>query len=125
MKITMGKKLLMLAHWACSLLICAALAASLIAPGFAAGCLEKLRGSVGATGMWVVGIAALVLYAALAVLQLGAIIGRKKRVEKGFITVNSNDNGHVRISIAAIEQMVRQSVHSIDGISEKIGRAHV
>lgn len=118
MKMSVGKRLLMLAHWLFSLLICAALAIYLIAPALFTDCLEKLRGSFGDLGVKLIGIAVLLIYVALAIVQLLLIVKGKRRSERGFITVESGDNGRVRISIMAIEQMVRRSVHTIDGISE-------
>ena len=73
---------------------------------------------MGPVGARIAGIALLALYAALCVAQLCIIINRQKRVERGFISVGSNDKGRVRIAVSAVEQMVRQSVRNIDGITE-------
>jgi hypothetical protein len=52
------------------------------------------------------------------VLQACVIFHRGKRTDRGFITVDSSDAGRVRIAVSAIEQMVRQSVTSVDGIND-------
>ena len=118
MKMSMGQRALMLAHWLVSLLICVALAFYLISPGILTGWYSGVEGALGLTGVRILGVVLLVAYLALAAAQLCLIFRRKKREERGFISVDSSDTGNVRISVAAIEQMVRQSVHSIDGITE-------
>ena len=113
-----GKRILMLIHWLLSLLICAALAVCVIAPGFVASICNGLRAAIGPVWMWVVGIVLLLIYAALAALQLMLILGRRRHDERGFITVDSGDDSRVRIAVSALEQMVRQSVRNIDGITD-------
>ena len=122
MKIGIGKRILMFLHWFFSLLICAALVLSMFWPGVINGALELVKSLFGAyskVGIMAAGIAFAVIYALLCVMQAGIIFKRgARRSERGFITVDSNDNSRVRIAISAIEQMVRQSVYSIDGISD-------
>ena len=122
MKLSVGKRILMFFHWLFSLLICAAFALYLIVPDFILKYYNKVEAALGEKYVRIIGIALLVIYAALAVVQIWLIFKRRKRSDRGFITVDSSDTGRVRIAISAIEQMVRQSVNNIDGITEmKIG----
>lgn len=109
-------------HWLFSLLICAAFAAWIIAPEWTMNLYNKVFGRLSATQVMIIGIAILAIYVILAVVQACMIFHRGKRYDRGFITVDSSDTGRVRIAVSAIEQMVRQSVISIDGLSDmKIG----
>ena len=117
MKLTIGKKLLLLLHWLFSLLICLTFALCLIIPTFQAGLISRVEGALGAFGARLLGWALLVLYLALSIGTLLTLVRRKRRVEKGFITVGPDNHGQMRVSVAAVEQMVRQSVQAIDGIS--------
>ena len=122
MKLNAGKRILMFFHWLMSLLICAAFAAYLIKPEFVKDLFGKVTGGLNSTQIMIIGIALLAIYVLLAVVQACIIFHRRKRADRGFITVDSSDTGRVRIAISAIEQMVRQSVYNIDGISDmKIG----
>lgn len=108
----------MFVHWLLSLLICAGVAVYLIFPDFFMGWYNKLEGAVGTLHLKIIGAAILAVYVIIAIVQVCLIFKRGKRSERGFITVDSSDTGRTRIAISAIEQMVRQSVHSIDGISD-------
>ena len=122
MKLNAGKRILMFFHWLFSLLICAAFAAYIVKPDWTLGMYNRVVGKLTQTQLVAVGIAVLALYVILTVVQACIIFKRGKRTDRGFITVDSSDTGKVRIAISAIEQMVRQSVNSIDGITEmKIG----
>lgn len=118
MKLNAGKRVLMFFHWLLSLLICAGLVAYLVFPEYVMTIYDKLVASVGLLNMKIIGAAILAIYLILAIVQICMILRRRRRAERGFITVDSSDTGRTRIAISAIEQMVRQSVHSIDGISE-------
>ncbi len=123
MKLNIGKRVLMFFHWLFSLLIVAAFAVYLIVPDFLLDhYYNRVVDAIGHQNVKIIGIALLAIYVILAVAQACLIFKRVKKAERGFITVDSSDNGKVRIAISAIEQMVRQSVGSIDGITEmKIG----
>ena len=116
MKLNIGKKILMLLHWLCSLMICVALTLCLIVPGLQERMVTRAEASMGIWGARILGIVLLALYLALSVAQLLTIVKRKTRSERGFISVGSDDKGRVRIAVSAVEQMVRQSVQTIDGI---------
>lgn len=108
----------MLLHWLCSLMICLAFALCLTVPDLLTKLVSQAEGGMGVVGSRIVGAALLALYIALSVAQLFIIVGRRKRIERGFISVGSDDTGKVRIAVSAVEQMVRQSVRTIDGITE-------
>lgn len=118
MKLNVGKRILMFFHWLFSLLICAAFVVYLIAPELIMPYYDSVKGALGDTKVMILGIAILAVYAILAIAQIILIFKRKKRGERGFITVDSNDTGRVRIAISAIEQMVRQAVYDIDGLND-------
>lgn len=118
MKLNFGNKLLMLLHWLCSLMICVAFVLCLVVPGLQANLVSRAEGSMGGVGARIAGGVVLALYLALSVATLLVLIRRKKRAERGFITVGPDDKGKVRISVSAVEQMVRQSVRTIDGITD-------
>lgn len=118
MKLTIGKRILMFFHWLLSLLICAAFTAYLIRPQFVTDLYGRVTGKLNPTQITIIGIAILAIYVVLAVIVLCTIFQRRKGNDRGFITVDSSDTGRVRIAVSAIEQMVRQAVISIDGISD-------
>ena len=118
MKLSVGKRILMFFHWLLSLLFVATFAVYLIAPGFLKVYYHRLVDVLGYTKVRIIGIALLAVYAIIAVAQACLVFKRKKRSDRGFITVDSSDSGKVRIAISAIEQMVRQSVGSIDGLTD-------
>ncbi len=118
MKLNAGKRILMFLHWLCSLLICAALVLLILKPPFAVNLYNKVRAMVTDDQLKIIAIAAIALYAILVIAQLVLIFKRRKRSERGFIEMDSSESGRVRIAISAIEQMVRQSVTHIDGISD-------
>jgi len=118
MKLNIGNKLLMLLHWLCSLMICVAFVLSLVVPGLQANLVSRAEGSLGSLGARIAGSVVLALYLALSVATLLILIRRKNHADRGFITVGPDDKGKVRISVSAVEQMVRQSVRTIDGITD-------
>lgn len=117
MKLSLGSRILMFAHWLLSLVICVAFTAYLIVPDFVTRLYAGMESSAGRTAMRIIGVALLVIYAALVVGVAILIFRRKHHADKGFITVDSSDSGKVRIAVSAIEQLVRQSVDNIDGIT--------
>lgn len=115
---TLGKRILMFFHWLLSLLICAALVVYALAPDFVKNLFFQAEANLGYMGVRVLGGAILAIYLALSGCQAYLIFKRAKRVERGFINVDSGDAGQVRIAVSAIEQLVRQSVVNIEGITE-------
>lgn len=118
MKLSIGKRILMFFHWLLSLLIVAAFALYLIVPDFVLNYYNQFADAIGRSNIRIIGIALLAIYALLAIAQACLVFKRGRKGERGFITVDSSESGKVRIAIAAIEQMVRQSVGNIDGITE-------
>lgn len=119
MKISFGKRLLLILHWLLSILCCAALVAACISPQLIEEAHAFLNRSMGADIAAVVLIAALCIYALLSV--LGALIlfaSSGKKEDRGFITVDSSDTGRTRIAIGAVEQMIRQAVRGVDGVAD-------
>ena len=107
----------MFCHWLFSLLICIVLSLHAILPQFMQNCTAKLEQTLSHVGIRVVGIILLVIYLALSAFQLLLILNRKRKVDRGFITIESSETGRVRIAVSAVEQLVRQSVRNIDGIT--------
>ena len=119
MKLNFGKKLVLFLHWLLSLIACALATALCFVPDLIWNWLHELDRLIGGWGN-IAGIAALAVYVLLAVLSIAFIFSnnKKKRVDRNFITVDSNDAGRTRIAIAAVDQMVRQAVRGVDGIQE-------
>lgn len=116
MNLSFGKKFVLFLHWLLSLLI-AALAVmlcfwpDLVKAGFDFA--DRLAHG------WadVVGLVLLGIYVVFAVLSVALIFsGKKKRIDRAFITVDSSEAGRTRIAISAVDQMIRQAVRSVDGI---------
>ncbi len=118
MKLNAGKRILMFLFWLLSLLVCIAFAVHLLWPAFTDGIYGILTGALGYMQVNILGLVLLAVYLALAAFQGSLIFQSGKRSERGFIVVDSSESGRVRIAVSAIEQMVRQSVHSIDGIAD-------
>lgn len=122
MKLTAGKRAVMFFHWLLSLLITVAFALCLLKPELATEFYGKAKDLIGDTQMMIIAIALTAVYVILTIAQAFIIFRRRRRTDRGFITMDSSDTGKVRIAISAIEQMVRQSVNNIDGIADmKIG----
>lgn len=111
MKLNLGKRVILFFHWLISviLLVCVAFPAI---PQWIAGLFEA---GLARTLLIVFAIAYALLCAAAAwvIFQRDA-----RRADRGFITVDSSETGRVRISVSAVEQMVKQAVHAVEGISE-------
>lgn len=115
MKLNFGRRVILFIHWLVSLIVMAAIVFS----GFTAERVEELRGLIGANYTHIAFIVFVVLYALLSLAVVCLIFRRDgKRSERGFITVDASDTGKVRIAVSAIEQMVRQAAHTVDGIAD-------
>lgn len=120
MKLNLGKRLILFVYWLASL----AVLALLVIPDYMGIALSYVTDLIPAAYMQYVVIALLAIYLLLSLSVLCMIFerNRAKRAERGFITVDSADSGKVRISVGAIEQMVKQAAHTVDGIADmKIG----
>ncbi len=119
MKISFGKRLLLILHWLLSILCCAALVAACISPQLVDAARASLNRTLGADITAVAFIAALCIYALLSVLSaLLLFSSSERREDRGFITVDSSDTGRTRIAIGAVEQMIRQAVRGVDGVAD-------
>ena len=119
MKLNFGKRLVLFLHVLFSLLICALLVAVCISPQIIGEITGLINSVLGTQLAEIAGIAVLVIYVLLAAMALMTIFGGKgKRSERGFITVDSSESGRTRIAVGAVDQMIRQAVRSVDGITD-------
>lgn len=119
MKMSFGKRLVLFLHWLYSLLICVFAVSVCVSPQIAGEIASLLNGMLGAGLAEVVGIVLLAVYCLLSAGVVFAIFGgRGKRSERGFITVDSSETGRTRIAVGAVDQMIRQAVRGVDGITE-------
>ena len=115
MKLNFGKRLVLFLHWLLSVL----LLLILLVPDLEGLAADVLNAAVGAGMAEILTIALLAVYALLSILFLLVIFSRdKKRAERGLITVDASESGKTRVSVAAVEQMIRQAVRGVDGIAE-------
>lgn len=112
MKLDLGKRIMLFVHWVVSLLLAALMI--LMISGVGDGIRSALSSGVGL----IVFIAFVILYLLLAAVVVHMLCKREASAERGFITVDSSETGKVRISVPAIEQMVKQAVRSVDGIAD-------
>lgn len=120
MKLNLGRRILLFVYWLASLI----LLASLVLPDYAGIAFSYAANLIPAAYMQYVIIALLAVYLLLSLSVLCMVFKRngQKRSERGFITVDSADTGKVRIAVSAIEQMVKQAAHTVDGLADmKIG----
>lgn len=119
MKLNFGGRVILFLHW----LISVVLLAAIVFADTTAMLIEKLRNAVNPNYVHIAFIAFAAIDLLLCIAAVCLIFKRDgKRSERGFITVDSSETGRVRIAISAIEQMVKQAVCAVDGISEmKIG----
>ena len=116
MKLNFGKKLVLFLHWLMSLVLGVLAFALCFFYDAAVSCLTAIDTLIMGWGD-VAGIAAGAVYVLLSVLTVVFIFsGKKKRVDRSFITVDNSDAGRTRIAISAVEQMIRQSVRGVNGI---------
>ena len=119
MKMSLGKRLVLLVHWLLSLAAFVAVLFFCIKPDIIRKGIESITGSFGAHGAEIAGFALLLVCGLFAALSLAFIIDTKKKDdESGFITVISDDTGKTRIAVGAIEQMIRIAVRGVEGIAD-------
>ena len=115
MKLNFGKRLMLFVHWLISVILLVFIAF----PGLKEELRSCLSALIGANYVQIAFIAFAVVYILLCIAVVVLIFRRDgKRAERGFITVDSAETGRVRIAVGAIEQMVKQAVGAVDGISD-------
>ena len=115
MKLNFGRRMVLFVHWLLSLVLCVLLVVTLISPGGRETVIRRLDD----TTELVYAIAMLVVYLLFAAGSVAIILGGlKKGGNNGFIEVESSENGHTRIAVGAVHQMIRQAVRSVDGIAD-------
>ena len=119
MKLNFGRKLVLFVHWLLSLAACAVAVVFCIWPDTIYRGFDAAYAAIGKNSADIVGIVVLAMYAIFAVASVIIILSRDgKRSERGFITVDSSEAGKTRIAVSAVEQMIRQAVRGVDGITE-------
>lgn len=119
MKLNFGQRLLLIVHWILSLIGCLLAALLLITPNTVYGMIDSVYASIGKRAFDTVGIVLCAIYILIAAGCATMIFsGFGKRGERGLITVFSNDTGKTRIAVSAVEQMARQAIAGVDGISD-------
>ena len=119
MKLNFGQRLLLIVHWLLSLIGCLLAALLLITPNTVYGMIDSVYASIGKRAFDTVGIVLCAIYILIAAGCATMIFsGFGKRGERGLITVFSNDTGKTRIAVSAVEQMARQAIAGVDGISD-------
>lgn len=110
-----GKRVLLFLHWLASVIGMA----SIVFQKQTEWIVQSIQAKVGADYAHIAFIALMALYAFLSIVCLILIVKRDaKRGERGFITMDSSENGKVRIAVSAVEQMVRRALETVDGIAE-------
>lgn len=119
MKLNFGQRLLLIVHWILSLLGCLIAALLLITPNTVYGLIDCVYASIGKRAFDAIGIVLCAIYLLIAAGSAAMIFsGFARRGERGLITVFSNDTGKTRIAVSAVEQMARQAIAGVDGISD-------
>lgn len=116
MKLNFGRRIVLFIHWLASLLV----VASLVFKSATEQLVLQMNDWIGASYTDIAFKVLAVLYALLSLDVLCRVIlyHSGKRADRGFITVDASDTGKVRIAVSAIEQMVRQAAHTVDGIAD-------
>lgn len=121
MKLNFGKRLVLFLHWLLSLVACAYAVMQCVWPQLVEAVYAFFHSLIGVGSTKIAGIVLLALYV---ILSIGTVVmlfsgnARLKRSERGFITVDSSESGRTRIAVGAVDQMIRQAVRSVDGITD-------
>ena len=119
MKLSIGKRVVLLVHWLLSVIVFLAVLASCVMPDAFGKGVDFVAAALGSSGAEIAGWVFLAVYAIFAVMSIIFILsGKQKDDESGFITVISDDTGKTRIALGAIEQMIRIAVRGIAGIAD-------
>ena len=119
MKLNFGRKLVLFMHWLLSLAAGAVAVVFCVWPETIYRGFDAAYAAIGKSSTDIVGIVILAMYVIFSAASVIIIFSRDgKRSERGFITVDSSEAGKTRIAVSAVEQMIRQAVRGVDGISE-------
>lgn len=120
MKLNFGKRLVLFLHWLLSVAVCALAVIACVWPETLNRIASGVNGLVGAANAGIISIAGLAVYVVFVIASVIIIFSgeRKKKSERGFIVVDSNEGGKIRIAVGAVEQMIRQAAHSVNGIGD-------
>ena len=125
MKLNFGKRLVLFLHWLLSLVACAYAVMQCVWPQLVEAVYAFFHSLIGVGSTKIAGIVLLALYV---ILSIGTVVmlfsgnARLKRSERGFITVDSSESGRTRIAVGAVDQMIRQAVRGVDGITDMKAR---
>lgn len=116
MKLNLGRRIVLFVYWLASLIVLA----TLVVPEYVGVAASYVFDLIPMPYLQYVVIGLFAIYLLLSLLVLGMVFkgNGQKRSERGFITVDSADTGKVRIAIGAIESMVKQAIHTVDGIAD-------
>ena len=115
MKLNFGRRLVLFVHWLLSLAACALAVALVWWPE----CRETAARLLGDMTTFIYAVAVLVVYLLFSVGSVAIIwSGRKRGGDHGFIVVDSSETGRTRIAVVAVEQMIRQAVRGVGGITQ-------
>lgn len=120
MKLNFGRRLVLFIHWLLSLALCALGVALFVWPECRAVAARMLDDMT----TFIYAIAVLVVYLLFAAGSIGIIFGGRHGNERNFIIVDSSETGRTRIAVGAVDQMIRQAVRSVAGVSEMRSTIH-
>ena len=110
-----GKRVLLFLHWLMSVIGMA----SIVFQKQTQMITQSIQYEIGEKYAHILFIALMAVYAFLSIVCVVLIVKRDaKRGERGFITMDSSENGKVRIAVSAVEQMVRRAIETVDGVAE-------
>lgn len=121
MKLNFGKRLVLFLHWLLSLVACAYAVMQCVWPQLVEAVYAFFHSLIGVGSTKIVGIVLLALYVILSICTVIMVFSgnaKGKRSERGFITVDSSESGRTRIAVGAVDQMIRQAVRSVEGITD-------
>ena len=115
MKLNFGRRMVLFVHWLLSLAACALAVALIVWPE----CRQMAASFAGNLTVLVYAAAVLVVYLLFSVGSVSIIwSGSKNNGDHGFIVVDSSETGRTRIAVVAVEQMIRQAVRGVNGITQ-------
>jgi uncharacterized alkaline shock family protein YloU len=68
--------------------------------------------------LWVLPIIAVAIYCAWSIYLIISALARKPRIDKSSVSLQSSETGSVRVSISALDTLVKEAVNNIKGVGE-------